>query len=187
MRRAFWLLSLALIVIPAVAFAGARVALPGGTPLKVRLVDSISSGSATVGETFAFKADQDVVVNGWVVIAKDAPGQGEVASVERAGGHGHSGNLGVKFNYIYGVDGLKIRLSTTHAKHEGENKGGASSTATVASTILLGPIGLFAHNMVRGHDVVLDGSRTLDAFVDGTVHVAAKSRSSQDPNSGYAH
>lgn len=59
MRRAFWLLSLALIVIPAVAFAGVRVALPGGTPLKVRLVDSISSGSATVGETFAFKADQD--------------------------------------------------------------------------------------------------------------------------------
>ncbi len=151
------------------------------------MVDSISSGSATVGETFAFKADQDVVINGWVVIAKDAPGQGQIASAERAGGHGHSGNLGVRFNYIYGVDGKKIRLATTSAKHVGENKGGASSTATVASTILLGPVGLFAHNMVRGHEAVLDNSRTLDAYVDATVHIAAKTHSSQDPNAGYAH
>ncbi|MDQ6932996.1 MAG: hypothetical protein M3160_07450 [Candidatus Eremiobacteraeota bacterium] len=186
MRRAFLPLALALVVLPIIAFAGSRVTLPGGTPMKVRMVDSISSASATVGESFAFKADQEVVVNGWVVIAKDAPGQGEVVSVQRAGGHGHSGNLGVKFNYIYGVDGMKIRLST-NAKHEGENRSGASSTATVASTILLGPIGLFAHNMVRGHEVVLDGSRTLDAFVDGTVHIAAKDHSLQDPNSGYAH
>ena len=121
-------------------------------------------------------ADSDVVVNGWIVIAKGAPGQGEVISVDRAASHGHAGNLGLKFDYIYGVDGKKIRLTATNKTQEGDQRGGASSTATVTSTLLLGPVGLFAHNWVKGRDVTIDSSRTLDAFVDSTVHIAATTR-----------
>ena len=168
------------------AIAGTTVTVPGATPLKVRLIDTVSSSNANVGDTFQFRADNDVVVNGWIVIARGAPGQGEVASVERAGSHGHPGNLGLKFDYIYGVDGKKIRLSTTNKKQQGEERGGASSTATVASTLLLGPVGLFAHNWVKGRDVTIDSSRALDAFVDSTVHIVATTHGS-DANAGYAH
>lgn len=174
------------IAVGASAIASTVVTVPGATPMKIRLIDSISSSNANVGDTFQFRADSDVVVNGWIVVAKGAPGQGEVISVDRAASHGHPGNLGLKFDYVYSVDGKKIRLSATNKKQEGDQRGGASSTATVTSTLLLGPVGLFAHNWVKGRDVTIDSSRTLDAFVDSTVHVAATTRG-LDPNAGYAH
>jgi hypothetical protein len=168
------------------ASAATTVTVPGATPMKIRLIDTISSSNANVGDTFQFRADSDVVVNGWIVVAKGAPGQGEVISVDRAGSHGHAGNLGLKFDYIYSVDGKKIRLTATNKKQEGDQRGGASSTATVTSTLLLGPVGLFAHNWVKGRDVTIDNTRSLDAYVDSTVHIVAKSRG-LDPNAGYAH
>jgi len=168
------------------AFAATTVTVPGATPMKIRLIDSISSSNANVGDTFQFRADEDVVVNGWIVVARGAPGQGEVVSVDRAGSHGHPGNLGLKFDYVYAVDGKKIRLTATNQKQQGEERGGASSTATVASTILLGPVGLFAHNWVKGKDITLDGSRALDAFVDSTVHIAATAHGGPS-NAGFAH
>ena len=69
------------------------ITIPSGTPLAVHLVDDLSSSTANVGETFAIVASHDVVVDGWVVIAKGAHGQGEVVSGERAGESGGAGAL----------------------------------------------------------------------------------------------
>jgi hypothetical protein len=154
----------------------ARVTVPGGTVVPVKVVDSISSATANVGDVFQVRAASDVVVDGWVVIPKDSPGQGEVAKVDRAGSHGHAGNLGLKLQWIYSADGGKIRLSSVNHSAQGSEKKGASSTATIGGVLLLGPLGLFAHNFVHGHDVTLDASRTLTVYVDSSVHVSAKHR-----------
>lgn len=169
------------------ALAATRVTVPGGTPVVIRMVDTISSGQANVGDTFEFKADDNVVVNGYVVIARGAEGRGEVTKVDRAGAHGHSGNLGVKFDYVYAVDGEKIRLSAVDKNNQGSQNKGASSTATIASTILLGPVGLFAHNFVHGKDVQLDPGKTFSAFVDSTVHVSSTQRAAAAQSDGFAH
>lgn len=174
-------------LLPAIASAASRVTIPGGTPVPIRMVDSISSGNANVGDTFEFKADTDVVVNGYVVIARGAEGHGTVISVDRAGSHGHAGSLGVRFDYVYAVDGDKIRLTNTGKKNAGESAKGASSTATIASTLLLGPVGLFAHNWVKGKNVTLDGSKPLTTFVDDTVHVVSNQRAATTSADGYAH
>jgi hypothetical protein len=151
------------------------------------MVDTISSSTANVGDTFEFKVDDNVVVNGYVVVARGAEGRGEVTSVDRAGGHGHSGNLGVKFDYVYAVDGEKIRLSSVKKNNKGSDNGGASSTATIASTLLLGPVGLFAHNWVRGKDVQLDPGKTYTTFVDDTVHIVSSQRATAAQSDGFAH
>jgi len=171
---------------PIGARAEMRVTIPGGTPATIRIVDKIDSGTANVGDVFEFKADESVVVNGWVVIARGAEGRGTVTSVERAGSHGHPGNLGLKFDYIYAVDGEKIRLSSIDKKDAGQNAKGASSTATIASTLLLGPVGLFAHNWVKGKNITVDSSRSFSAFVDNTVHVVATQRATAATNEGFA-
>jgi hypothetical protein len=156
--------------------AGTRVAIPGGTPITIRLAQKLDSGMANVGDTFAFTVDRDVVVNGWVVIPKGATGIGEVVSVDRAGGSGHPGSLGLKFDYVYAADGEKVLLGSAPTAEKGEASKGAASTATIVGYATLGLGGLFAHNFVKGHNLVLDSSRTFTTFVDHTVHVIATQR-----------
>jgi hypothetical protein len=166
--------------------AGTHVlVVPGGTVVMVALTDKISSGTAKVGDTFGLKAIKDVVIDDYVVVAKDAGGQGEVLAVEKAGSHGHAGSLGVQIDWIYAVSGEKVRLSSQRKTDEGENKAGVSSTMTILSWALLGPLGLFAHNWVKGHDFELDGAHPLQAFVDTTVHVTSARQA--DTDSGFAH
>lgn len=179
--------ALAIAVLPLSALAGTRVTIPGGTPITVRMVDKIDSGTANVGDTFEFKADNDVVVNGYVVIARGAEGIGQVTKVDRAGSHGHPGSLGIQLDYIYAVDGEKIRLSTTNKTAVGEQKKGAASTATIIGYATLGIGGLFAHNFVKGRNITLDSSKTFSAFVDDTVHVVSNQRAAAASNDGFAH
>jgi hypothetical protein len=187
MKRLYVFFSvLAFALLPLCASAATRITIPGGTAVPIRLVDSIDSGSANVGDTFEFKADDNVVVNGYVVVARGAEGRGTVSSVERAGGHGHAGNLGLKFDYVYAVDGEKIRLEGVKKNKNGEGNAGASSTATIAGTLLLGPIGLFAHNWVKGKNVTVDSSKVFTVFVSDTVHVVSNQRATASDN-GFAH
>jgi len=158
-----------------------KVVVPGGTPVTFVVTDTVSSGSAKVGDTFQINASQDVVVDGWVVVTKGAGGQGEVVKVDPAGGHGHQGSLGIQLDWVYAVDGNKIKLTSQPKTQQGESKSGSSSTTTVVSYLLLGPLGLFAHNFVRGRDVELNADNTaqhpLSAYVDNSVYVVAQNKS----------
>jgi hypothetical protein len=166
--------------------AGTTVTIPGGTTVTVQLLDKISSSNANVGDTFAIRASKQVSIDGWVIIEKGAPGQGEVLSVDRAGSHGHPGTIGIQMDWIYATDGEKIKLTSERKTSEGESKAGVSSTVTIISWAFLGLPGLFMHNFVKGRDVVLDSSHPVDSFVADTVHVAAKVKESA-PESGFAH
>jgi len=165
----------------------ATVTVPGGTPLSISVNDPVSSGSAKAGDVIAIHAADDLVVNGWIVVAKGAPGQAEVADAEEAGGNGHAGKLALKFDWIYATDGLKIRLSDQAHRAQGEGSKGASSTATIASYAVLGPLGLFAHNWVKGRNATIDPKTVIPVYVDSTVHISAKSRSGVVSNDGFAH
>ena len=157
------------------------VIVPTGLPISIILDAPISSSSAQVGDTFAFKAAKDVITNGYVVIQKGAQGEGQIALAERAGGNGHPGKLGLQFNWIAGVDGSKIQLTDTPHTDEGEAKKGASSTASIATYILLGPLGLFAHNFVKGRDITLDERSKITAYVDHTVHISSQTPETAQP------
>jgi hypothetical protein len=152
---------------------GTRVILPGGELISIVVADKISSANANVGDTFAIRAAADVTANGWVVIAKGATGEGEILSVDRAGSHGHPGTLGVQMDWIYAVDGDKVKLTSQRRTEEGQGEAGKSSTITILSWAFLGLPGLFAHNFVKGHDIEIDSTHPLKAYVDDSVYVVA--------------
>lgn len=151
------------------------VIVPGGTAIAFQVTDEVSSGTANVGDTFGLKVAKDVVIDGWVVVAKGAGGLGEVLKVDRAGAHGHAGSLGIQLDWVYGADGNKIKLSAEQKAREGENKAGVSSTMTIVSWAFLGLPGLFTHNFVKGHEVDITPQNTVEhplaAFVDASVYV----------------
>lgn len=165
MRSSFTTATSMLCALAVIAPAGAStVTLPAGSKVSIHLLQSLSSGNATVGERFPIQAAAPVVVGDRVVIAKGAGGVGRVASVSKA--HGKSaGQLTFEFLSIHSVDGSPIALSAIPRDSQGNAEKGKASTATIAATIALGPIGLLAHNLVKGKDINIDSSRTISAWV----------------------
>ncbi|MDQ6932617.1 MAG: hypothetical protein M3160_05515 [Candidatus Eremiobacteraeota bacterium] len=150
--------------------SASTVTLPAGTRVSVRLVQSISSGNATVGQRIPIQAAAPVVLGDRVIIAKGAGGMGRVESVSKA--HGKSaGQMTFEFVSIHSVDGSRIALSAIPRDSHGNAEKGKASTATIAATIALGPIGLLAHNLVKGKDITIDTSRTFGAWVRSNAMV----------------
>jgi hypothetical protein len=159
---------------PSPASGTSTTLVPGGTTVVVGLTEPVSSGSANENDQIALIVKRDVTVNGIIVIASGANGHATVTSVTRAGGNGSGGKIAMSVDWVYGVDGGKVALSqTNHASENGDNKG-AASTATLLSWALLGPLGFFAHNFVRGHDVTIGTDKSFTVFVDHDVHVQAQ-------------
>ena len=167
------------------AVSSQKIVVPGGTTITVVVTNPISSSTAKVGDTFAIESQDDVTVDGWIAISKGAPGEGTIMSVDHAGSHGHPGSLGIEMNWIYAVDGEKIRLTSQNVNEEGESKAGVSSTVTIISWATLGLAGLFAHNFVKGRDVTVDNTHPLKAYVDDSVYIVAHTRAS-DTGAGFA-
>jgi hypothetical protein len=159
------------------------VPVPDGTPVRIALTDQVASNTAHAGDRFQFRSLDDVVVDGWVVIPRGSLGEGEVTQAEPAGSNGHPGKLKLQFDWIYGADNLKIRLSDVPDANRGDGEKSAASAATIASTVLLGPIGLFAHNFVHGENAIVTPDRAIPVYVAQTVHVRPNYRLSD----GYAH
>jgi hypothetical protein len=150
------------------------IVVAGGTTVVVSLQEPVSSNSANEGDTVPIVVDDEVDSSGWVVIPKGSNGQATVSLVDHAGGNGHGGKLGLTIDWVYSADHGKILLSNVnHGAGDDTDKKGAASTATILSYVLLGPLGLFAHNFVRGKDVTIPTKQTFHVFVDHDVHVQA--------------
>jgi hypothetical protein len=168
----------------ALAASTHTITVPAGTKIAILADEEISSGSAKKGDVFGFTAANDLIVNGYIIVKKGAHGEGLVSSAEPSGSHGHAGRLGLQFDYIYAVDGAKIKLTDVPTTSEGEQRKGASSTATIIGAATLGVGGLFAHNFVHGRDSVVRLGQTLSTYTGNAVHI----RSDQTPlaDNGYA-
>jgi hypothetical protein len=161
-------------VVPTAAPTVVGELLPGGTTVTVSLVEPLSSSNASVDDQVAVVVRKPVIVNGYLFIAQGANGHATVTTAEHSGGNGSGGKLAMTIDWVYAVDGGKIKLSqTNHASETGDSKG-ASSTATIATYLLLGPLGLFAHNFVRGRDVTIAPKQNFVVFVDHDVHLVAQ-------------
>ncbi len=156
------------------------VLVPGGTSVPVHVLGEVSSSKVKDGDTFQVQAAQDVVVNGMVVVRNGALGQGTIGEVDQAGGNGHSGALTLNFDWIYSVDGGKIRLAQGAQKQAEDDRKGASSTATIIGFATFGIGGLFGHNLAHGKEVKIDEKKVLNAFVANNVHVRATERAQSE-------
>ena len=158
--------------------------VPGGTIITVALDEPVSSSTAKEGDQLAIHVTKEVDIGGWIVIPDHSPGHATVAKVDEAGSNGHGGQLGLTIDWVYSQDGGKVKLSTTNHASENGQQTGAASTATILSYVLLGPLGLFAHNFVRGRDVTIDPKHVFSVFVDQDVHVVT-SAAATNPNAGF--
>jgi hypothetical protein len=133
--------------------------LRDSTPVSLKFAAELSSKTAHEGDPVEFLLDEDIKVGDTVVVAKGAHAVASVSSARKAGMMGKPGELNVQLQYLV-VGSNHIHLRGTKGR-EGDSKTGA----TVALTVLFGPIGLIKH----GKDVEISAGTPLTAYVDQDI------------------
>src|SRR5512140_1899653 len=77
-------------------------AIPQGTPLQIRMIDSLSSANARAGQTFRATLEQPVVVNGRTLYPKGADVIGQVLQAKSSGRLSAPGELELVITQIAG-------------------------------------------------------------------------------------
>ena len=152
-----------------------KVAIPDGTPVEIELSNNASSEELKEGDSVAFKIIRSVEINGVTVIKKDGSARGHVVKVKKAGRWGKQGKLDWAMNDAMGVDGTKIPLRFTQSAR-GDSKGGTVAVAAIATTVLLGPLGLL-WGLKKGKPAIIPAGNKYTVYIDreSTVMVNGES------------
>jgi len=138
--------------------ASTTTQLKNGTPAIIRLTDTISSNSASMGSNVSFQVVGDVKVNGKVVIRAGEMGTAQVTASESNGILGQAGKLIISDFSTRAVDGSFVPLRAT-LTNEGKSKMGVS----IVVSWLICPLFL----LMKG------GEAQVPAGTEKTVYVAA--------------
>lgn len=140
-----------------------------GTPVKLRLSETISSAHAKVNDEVAFAVVEDINVDNVVVIPKGSTAIATVTEAETKKSMGRGGKLNVSITYVRLKDQEKAALRAIQ-----DNKGGghvgAMTAGIVGAAIVFfpaAPLLLFIH----GKDITIPEGTEITAFVEGDMHL----------------
>lgn len=143
--------------------AGGTV-IPDGTEIKAITLEEVSGKHSVEGDQLTFKIAEDLVIDGKVVIKKDAVVKATVTAAKKPGFAGTSGKLSIRFDSTKTVDGQDLKLRAAKA-----GQGGTNTGTTVGLVVLFGPLGLLKH----GKDAKIKAGTVLTAYTDETKTVVA--------------
>ena len=133
-----------------------------GTLVSLKFESPLSSKSAHVGDPVEFQLDSDLKVGDTIVVPAGAHAVATVSDAKKAGMMGRAGELSVQMQYLV-AGSNHVRIRGTQGR-EGASKTGA----TVALTVIFGPVGLIKH----GKDVVIPAGTPISAYIDQDAWVA---------------
>jgi hypothetical protein len=140
-----------------------------GTPVKLRLSQTISSADAKVGQEIPFEVVEEIKVDDAVVLPKGAVAIGTVTECNPKKSMGRAGKLNLNISYARLADQEKVALRATQ-----DNKGGghvgAMTGAMVATAVVFfpaAPLFLF----IKGKDITIPQGTEITAFIEGDMHL----------------
>ena len=140
-----------------------------GTPVKLRISQSISSADAKVGQEIPFEVVEEVKVDDVVVLPKGATAVANVTEAEHKRSMGRAGKLNMSITYARLSDNEKAALRAVK-EAKGGGHVGAMTGAIVATSIVFfpaAPLFLF----IKGKDITIPQGTEITAFVDGDMHL----------------
>lgn len=145
------------------------VKVSDGTEIEVQLKNNASGEELKVGDIVDFTVVRPVVVNGVTIFDKDAPARARVTTAKRAGHWGHAGKLEWAMQDVQAVDGNRVPARFVK-RSIGDSKGGTVAVAAVATTVLLGPLGLL-WGLKKGKPAIIPAGNVYSAFVNGDTGI----------------
>ncbi len=147
----------------------ARLTIPDGTPIKLRLAESVSSAHAHVGDLLDFIVVRDVNLGGLTVIPAGTMARGSVTGVKGRRILGIGGKVSLKLDSVELVNGDRVGLRASK-----EVKGGSRTKLMAAAMIATALIFLPATPvflLTRGHTSTVVKSTEITAQIDGATSV----------------
>lgn len=143
--RSYRTVVLCLLMLFSATLFGQTTPIAAGTEIKVRMIDSLSSATAKVGDLFHATLEQSVVQDGKQVYPKGADVTGTVAAVHASGRLTDPGSLSLTLNTITSghsaasvtVQPLEIH-GESHTKSNAEKIGGGAAIGAVLGGIFGG-------------------------------------------------
>lgn len=147
--------------------APTKPTLEDGTPIKLRLDETLSSANCHVGQTVEFGVLEEVKVGEVTVVPKGGVAWATVTEAEHKKTMGRGGKLNVNIDTVRLADGEKAALRAVQGGKGGGHVG-AMTGAIVATSIVFfpaAPLFLFIH----GKDITIPKGTEVTAFVNGDV------------------
>jgi hypothetical protein len=130
-----------------------------GTELSLKFESDLNSKTAVDGDPVEFVLDNDLKIGETTLVKKGAHAMATVSNAKKAGMMGKGGELNIQLQYLIAGDNRVLIRGTKGG--EGDSKVGA----TVALTVLFGPIGLIKH----GKNIDIPAGTPLVAFVQHDI------------------
>jgi hypothetical protein len=115
-----------------------KVAVPAGTQLSIRLVDTLDSERNQVGDSFRATLNAPVVIEDEVVVPQDADVQGRVVDVKSAGRYAGAATMALELTSV-SFNGKTYNLTTNQWTRETKGRG-KSTAGKVGGGAALGAI-----------------------------------------------
>jgi hypothetical protein len=143
-----------------------KLLVKDGTPIKLKLKRGVYSQYAKIGDEVDYLVDDEVVVNGRIIVPDGAIVKGKVVSAEHKRTMGRGGKIDISADSIKLFNSQSIPLRAfQHARGGGQGLD-MSGGMLAAASLTLGvgaPFVLFKH----GKDIEIRQGSSFTAFVDG--------------------
>lgn len=145
------------LALPPVGIEQKTITIPDGTEISAVTTDTISSKTAVEDDPVTFKVDEDVVIEGAVVIPRGTIIKGVVTKAKKSGFFGRGGDLSVRVESTTTVDNQKLKVRASKGKEGGDKTG-----TTVALVVLFGPLGF----LKKGKNAEIKEGTKIKVFTD---------------------
>lgn len=141
--------------------------LQSGSPVTLVLQENLSSADTTLGQEVVFKVVDDVIVNGYLLIAHGALAKGTITETQAKRRMGRAGKLNVNIDYADMADGEHAALRAVK-NTKGAGHGAAVTTGVVATAVVFWPAApLFL--LMHGKDITIPKGTEITAFINGDI------------------
>lgn len=154
-----------------------RLTIPDGTPIEVRLVESVSSNHAHKGDRLNFIVVKDVNLGGYTFIPAGTIARGTITEVKGKRFAGIGAKISLRLDSIDLADGETLKLRASKVVKGGSRTKLMAGAMIVTSVIFLPAAPIFL--LTRGHASTVVKTTEITAQVEGpaSVQVAGLSRS----------
>jgi hypothetical protein len=151
---------------------GSPTTLEDGTPVRLRISQTVSSADAHVDDRVEFEVLEEVTVGGLLVIPKGALALGTVTEAEPKRRMARGGKLEIVLDHVRLADGERAAVRATK---EGSGGGhtGAMTGGIVATSLVFWPAAPFFLFM-HGKDFTIPKGTAFPAFVEGDLPLDAR-------------
>ena len=147
----------------------ASLIIPDGTPIALRLAESVSSAHAQVGDVLKFTVVKDVHIAGFTVIPAGTMASGSITGVKGRRPLGMGGQISLKLDSVALENGDRANLRASK-----QVKGGSRTRLMVGAMVVTGLVFLPAAPvflLTRGHTSTVIKSTEITAQIDGDVSI----------------